>query len=999
MKRALAARAAKHDPNGLTPSMLSPSSSSQPELHQPPRKISKVENDNNNKGGITNISGRNISSGNNNNINNTSLSCDVTLSRNVTYSSHPKSVMSRNENGSEPVKRESSFPANRNTPGGINESQQQPDQQHQYQHHSQHQNQRDTTKKTTKGGISSSPRSSSVTMGSSSKGAGKTPMKRPRGSQNTSANTSMNAGVVEEDDEDRENSCFFLKHQNAALASELKQLRYQFKLLEKERYFRRNQCKDANQALHTLEATWRAMEVALQLGQQPPQDEESTGNNSVSDDLPRSSGTGESVELIGVLLDSLATIMKDGKLEQHGSKNDKHIEQLYDIKRMSTLVSKRATALQRWIWDLIKKVTTKDESGKHPLLKLAKIEFKISTLKAQSRNYQKQIVELSKSRDDAISSETRVRRGLYRLSVGRMKLDEVMKSIEIEDEDKSAASMIKFEEAPPPLQSAGDSTIKNDPEEGVKSETVDTDQLERLQKQIRDLEEISSAKEKHIAQLSKEREEHMKRINELMLHANKQKVLSKKIVSEDDIKRSELFTNTWTRMTTAERQLEEVKQKLIETKENWATARGNAEHATKNLEEQLSKHRKRWAELTNANNAPQAIMTENNAKDSGVSVKDETLMQAQIIAELEHKLKQALESVRRADVVRASLEEASQTNETLHSLLEEMKAKNAALLGNKQQGKSESSSSSSREISSSSSSSKQVELPAGEKAEKLYRRMRKDTALAIASKEKAKALLEKSEKDRESLLKTNSRLIEQSKEKDEMNANSLSTILHLKSLTEKLNQEKELLKQQVKSAGQVNVAARLAVNAKERVIDETLKQRKLFDQKISGLEGKCELLKIENDKASGSLAKKKAEMTDLERDASTVKERCDELVSESTKHQEEKRKILESLEIAKREAGDSAKKIAMLMLKGGGGGRGGGGHSDFTKDQLTTQITVLKGRLTCPVCNHNDKNCILARCRHMFCKQCVEKMIKDRNRKCPSCGQRFDNKDVEDIWL
>lgn len=76
-----------------------------------------------------------------------------------------------------------------------------------------------------------------------------------------------------EDNEEKENSSFFLKHQNAALASELKQLTYQFNLLEKERNFRRNQCNEANQALHSLEATWTAMEVALQLGQQPPEDE------------------------------------------------------------------------------------------------------------------------------------------------------------------------------------------------------------------------------------------------------------------------------------------------------------------------------------------------------------------------------------------------------------------------------------------------------------------------------------------------------------------------------------------------------------------------------------------------------------------------------------------------------------------------------------------------------------------------------------------------------
>ena len=86
-------------------------------------------------------------------------------------------------------------------------------------------------------------------------------MKRQRSSQ-----------AAADDDDDTEKSAFFLKHQNAALASELQLLRYQLQLLEKERHFRRTQCQEASQALHSLEATWNAMEVALQLGQQPQDD-------------------------------------------------------------------------------------------------------------------------------------------------------------------------------------------------------------------------------------------------------------------------------------------------------------------------------------------------------------------------------------------------------------------------------------------------------------------------------------------------------------------------------------------------------------------------------------------------------------------------------------------------------------------------------------------------------------------------------------------------------
>jgi hypothetical protein len=107
----------------------------------------------------------------------------------------------------------------------------------------------------------------------------KFPVPSPRGDLPKSSNShkiSMkrqraNAGSDEDEEEDK--SAFYLKHQNSALASELKQLQYQFKLLEKERDSRRQQCDEANQALHALESTWTQMEVALQLGQQPPEDE------------------------------------------------------------------------------------------------------------------------------------------------------------------------------------------------------------------------------------------------------------------------------------------------------------------------------------------------------------------------------------------------------------------------------------------------------------------------------------------------------------------------------------------------------------------------------------------------------------------------------------------------------------------------------------------------------------------------------------------------------
>jgi E3 ubiquitin-protein ligase BRE1 len=73
-------------------------------------------------------------------------------------------------------------------------------------------------------------------------------------------------------------------------------------------------------------------------------------------------------------------------------------------------------------------------------------------------------------------------------------------------------------------------------------------------------------------------------------------------------------------------------------------------------------------------------------------------------------------------------------------------------------------------------------------------------------------------------MQTNARLLKQSTEKDDMNAKSLSTILHLKHLTEQLTKEKENLEQQAKIAGQLALSARLTANAKERVAEEVSKE-------------------------------------------------------------------------------------------------------------------------------------------------------------------------------
>lgn len=252
-------------------------------------------------------------------------------------------------------------------------------------------------------------------------------------------------------------------------------------------------------------------------------------------------------------------------------------------------------------------------------------------------------------------------------------------------------------------------------------------------------------------------------------------------------------------------------------------------------------------------------------------------------------------------------------------------------------------------------------------------------------------------KERDSLVAMNMRLQQQSVEKDDMNAKSLSTILHLKQLSEQLEQEKDILEKKLKSAQQLALAARLAANAKERVKEESVKEKEIALTESRELKVLLESLHKEKEEIEGELSIAKAQLDNSKSESDDIRERCDKLVAEAVSHEEEKRKLEEALVVAKKDAIEAAKKAATAQAEARG--PGSKFNSEFTSEELTIQVNQLKSRLACPVCNTRDKKVIITRCRHMFCRHCVAANLDSRNRKCPSCGIRFDKKDVEDVWF
>jgi E3 ubiquitin-protein ligase BRE1 len=510
--------------------------------------------------------------------------------------------------------------------------------------------------------------------------------------------------------------------------------------------------------------------------------------------------------------------------------------------------------------------------------------------------------------------------------------------------------------------------------------------------------------------------------------------LSLRQLSDEDAAKLKSRDTTSQQLKSSQSAVLELESKLKRTEDRWAQSLGNEKAALAAVDELITKFNKRWAEATGHEHCDEVVdcsETDINNLDDKICAPqpDESVdvQQMKQIAILRHKLDQALENVRQSETARENLATALSMNGELSAKLEELKAKYSALQSQQpaqsrgvsatsssgnQAGHGSAHNSGSHNNSTDAVSSRDKDVldsRAGEggssdrpaKYEKAYRKTKDELKRVVASRESVKTKLEKAQKDLDGIMETNVKLMKQIGEKDEMNAKSLSTILHLKSLTEKLASERDNLEHQAKSASQLALAARLATNAKERVSEEILKEKGVLEERIADLEtqyqstvGELERVSTEWSEASGKMAVKDTELTN-------ALKRSEELAADNEHKREEIRKLVDVVTTAERDAKEAKEKFAEAMKSGMGpsAGVGSSGLSSYSVDQLKTQISVLKSRLACPVCHYRDKECIILRCRHMHCKQCVDERISNRSRKCPTCNVKFSENDVGDIWL
>jgi hypothetical protein len=299
---------------------------------------------------------------------------------------------------------------------------------------------------------------------------------------------------IDEAEEDP-NAAFYLKHQNRALATELKSLQFAVQQLEDEREARRLHCHSALQAVNELQVIWTAMEE--QTVGTPSSTSFSQIMNTSGD--PPSTGTGDSVEWTRALQNALVALGQPSPSmnEQHESSTD-HLEQAV------TNIAARAKVLQEWLGTVLKSgsISGSPKESDTTEQRLHNLQREMAIVTARCAELEAQVSALAMSRQEVVSRERRVRRNIYRMAAGMLSSEQVVKTLEQGGDDDEIEAAVQLEKQQVKSENHESDSVAVKQEDASESkqiaDRVSSAQVDEFHSRISRLEESVTCAEKTI---------------------------------------------------------------------------------------------------------------------------------------------------------------------------------------------------------------------------------------------------------------------------------------------------------------------------------------------------------------------------------------------------------------------------------------------------------------------------------------------------------------------
>ena len=200
----------------------------------------------------------------------------------------------------------------------------------------------------------------------------------------------------------------------------------------------------------------------------------------------------------------------------------------------------------------------------------------------------------------------------------------------------------------------------------------------------------------------------------------------------------------------------------------------------------------------------------------------------------------------------------------------------------------------------------------------------------------------------------------------------------------------KLVYEQERSAFQVKIRADEEVMSKQKaIISEQKNAIKTYQDLNQKLEDERTQSRVYVEEAKAQREEQSRACEDLKQELSLLNSKT----SEGTFINGENIKQIETLQSKLRE------KEEILRQRGGMRPPVRSGMDIESDEQLTAlELEKYRGMIFCTLCNQRYKNVMIRNCCHLFCKECAESVIKERNRKCPICAQKFDKSDIRDFF-
>jgi E3 ubiquitin-protein ligase BRE1 len=292
----------------------------------------------------------------------------------------------------------------------------------------------------------------------------------------------------------------------------------------------------------------------------------------------------------------------------------------------------------------------------------------------------------------------------------------------------------------------------------------------------------------------------------------------------------------------------------------------------------------------------------------------------------------------------------------------------------------------------SSSSSSAESVPSKDSLESELKRLEKMNRELSRSKEAQDegeklllAEMDEISKSVEELQEQNERLLQQVEEKYETSSMLVKEKLRTRKLQQKMTEENGILQEKcMRLAEKVDAQSNLLRSTEIRLRSLQDMNNRLQED-VRQCQSSLEVFK----KTSREDAFKLQEMQDRHQ---TVQTSVEDLKNESL----DRKLRLEEKELLCRQLGEERDTLQRKLDRTS---KLATSKSSVKDEVVEEEMKELRRQLQCDVCKDRRKSCIVSKCWHMFCRECIDHSLQARRRICPACARSIARTEVHDIFL